>query len=356
MNPQNAPRTARERARAELTREIKEEARRQLAAVGANGLSLRAVARELGMVSSALYRYYPSRDDLLTALIIDAYNAIGEAAETAIGGVRPGAGDEPDAGYEPGVGVGVARARWLAACHAIRAWAIARPHEYALIYGSPVPGYRAPQATVGPAARVPLAFVGVLAGAIAADDVVGSRGSGDSHADADAITATGDVAGAGDASGMVGGVDVNGGVDMNGAARSGGVAGTVGACGASDPSGPGLAPVVGVLADQAAALSAGLLDGLAASLSAPSTSSVSSATSGDRTTPALTNSPAAEAPPAHPTPVVPPDVLVRAVIAWTQLIGMISFELFGQFVGSFEPADALFAHTVAQFATFVGLS
>jgi AcrR family transcriptional regulator len=78
---QNAPRTARERARAELTREIKEEARRQLAATGADGLSLRAVARELGMVSSALYRYYPSRDDLLTALIIDAYDAIGEAAE-----------------------------------------------------------------------------------------------------------------------------------------------------------------------------------------------------------------------------------------------------------------------------------
>ena len=59
MTTQNAPRTARQRARAELTREITEEARRQLAATGANGLSLRAVARELGMVSSALYRYLP---------------------------------------------------------------------------------------------------------------------------------------------------------------------------------------------------------------------------------------------------------------------------------------------------------
>ena len=78
--------TARERARAELTREIKEEARRQLVAAGADGLSLRAVAKELGMVSSALYRYYPSRDDLLTALIIDAYNALGAAAEHAIAG------------------------------------------------------------------------------------------------------------------------------------------------------------------------------------------------------------------------------------------------------------------------------
>ncbi|MDQ2876974.1 MAG: TetR/AcrR family transcriptional regulator, partial [Actinomycetota bacterium] len=74
--------TARQRARAEITGEIKDEARRQLATTGAQ-LSLRAVARELGMVSSALYRYFPSRHDLLTALIIDAYDALGEAAEQA---------------------------------------------------------------------------------------------------------------------------------------------------------------------------------------------------------------------------------------------------------------------------------
>src|SRR5271169_5158994 len=79
----SAGRAARERARAELTREVKQEARRQLAAHGAQGLSLRAVARELGMVSSALYRYFPSRDALLTALIIDAYDALGAAVESA---------------------------------------------------------------------------------------------------------------------------------------------------------------------------------------------------------------------------------------------------------------------------------
>ena len=153
MSPVKASPTARERARAELTREIKEEARRQLAETGAHGLSLRAVARELGMVSSALYRYFPSRDDLLTALIIDAYDALGEVAETAIAAsARP-------------------RVRWLAACHAIRGWALAHPHEYALIYGSPVPGYRAPQATVGPASRVPLAFMGVLRDAVAGGDM-----------------------------------------------------------------------------------------------------------------------------------------------------------------------------------------
>ena len=74
---------ARARARMEVTAAIKDEARRQLAAEGAAKLSLRAVARELGMVSSALYRYFPSRDDLLTALIIDAYDSLGESAEAA---------------------------------------------------------------------------------------------------------------------------------------------------------------------------------------------------------------------------------------------------------------------------------
>ena len=77
------PTTARERARAELTTEITDRARAQLATVGAAGLSLRAVARELGMASSAVYRYFPSRDELLTRLIIDGYDALGAAAEAA---------------------------------------------------------------------------------------------------------------------------------------------------------------------------------------------------------------------------------------------------------------------------------
>ena len=74
----------RARVRAELTAEIKETARRHLAAEGAANLSLRAVARDLGMVSSALYRYFASRDELLTALIVDAYNSMGEAADTVV--------------------------------------------------------------------------------------------------------------------------------------------------------------------------------------------------------------------------------------------------------------------------------
>ena len=83
----NAIRTARERARAELTRRSRTRPA-DSSGRGRRRLSLRAVARELGMVSSALYRYFPSRDDLLTALIIDAYDALGEAAEAAHRGRR----------------------------------------------------------------------------------------------------------------------------------------------------------------------------------------------------------------------------------------------------------------------------
>ncbi|MER5307609.1 TetR/AcrR family transcriptional regulator [Streptomyces sp. NPDC002773] len=142
-------RGARARARIEITAAIKDEARGQLAAEGAAKLSLRAVARELGMVSSALYRYFPSRDDLLTALIVDAYDAVGAAAEAA-------AAENP--ALRP-------LDRWTAVCRAVRAWAVAHPHEYALIYGSPVPGYSAPQDTVAPAARVGLVLIDIARGA-----------------------------------------------------------------------------------------------------------------------------------------------------------------------------------------------
>jgi AcrR family transcriptional regulator len=145
------PTTARERARAELTAEITDLARAQLATVGAAGLSLRAVARELGMASSAMYRYFPSRDDLLTRLTIDGHDALGAAAEEA---------DDPSA---------APAARWLAVCRAVRRWALARPYEYALLYGSPVPGYSAPPDTVPAAARVGLVLGRVLADAARAD-------------------------------------------------------------------------------------------------------------------------------------------------------------------------------------------
>jgi AcrR family transcriptional regulator len=118
--------------------EIKATARRHLADEGAANLSLRAVAREMGFVSSAVYRYFASRDDLLTALIIDGYNALGAAAEEAEAAV-----ERPDLA-----------GRFAAVCHGVRDWARANPHQYALLYGTPVPGYRAPQDTVGPATRI----------------------------------------------------------------------------------------------------------------------------------------------------------------------------------------------------------
>ncbi|MFE2377721.1 TetR/AcrR family transcriptional regulator [Streptomyces sp. NPDC059398] len=149
----SAVRGARERARTEITTAIKDEARRQLADQGAAKLSLRAVARELGMVSSALYRYFPSRDDLLTALIIDAYDAAGDTAEAALAGA----------------GQVSARVRWVTVCAAVRGWALTHPHECALIYGSPVPGYTAPSDTIGPASRVALVLISIAAEAYRGD-------------------------------------------------------------------------------------------------------------------------------------------------------------------------------------------
>jgi AcrR family transcriptional regulator len=139
----------RERARAEITAEILAAARRQLATDGAPGLSLRAIAREIGMVSSAVYRYVASRDELLTLLIIESYDALGAAVEEAAA---------PRRGRQPAQ-------RFLAAARAVRTWAVAHPHEYALLYGSPVPGYEAPADTIGPASRTTLALAGIVADA-----------------------------------------------------------------------------------------------------------------------------------------------------------------------------------------------
>ncbi|MHB1165761.1 MAG: TetR/AcrR family transcriptional regulator [Candidatus Nanopelagicales bacterium] len=142
----DVPRTARERARAEITGEILGAARVRLAHEGATALSLRAVARDVGMVSSAVYRYVPNRDALLTMLIVDAYDSLGAAVEKAEAAVP-----RPDA-----------LGRFMATCHAVRAWALANPHEYALIYGSPVPGYAAPVDTIAPASRVPNVLVAII--------------------------------------------------------------------------------------------------------------------------------------------------------------------------------------------------
>lgn len=151
MAEASAPRAARARARAEITAEILDAGRRQLAEVGAAQLSLRAVARELGMVSSAVYRYVSSRDELLTLLIIESYDALGEVAEAA-----------SEASRRRGP-----RNRWVDVALAVRGWAITHPNEYALVYGSPVPGYEAPEDTVVPGTRVSRCLVAVVAEAAA---------------------------------------------------------------------------------------------------------------------------------------------------------------------------------------------
>ncbi|MDQ1012367.1 AcrR family transcriptional regulator [Streptomyces sp. V4I23] len=299
-------RGARERARSEITAAIKEEARRQLAAEGAAKLSLRAVARELGMVSSALYRYFPSRDDLLTALIVDAYDAVGAAAEAAaaVRGPAPAApaghapavagrpdGPGPDAatpaGHAPtaaartdapgpeataaagvlsdgdGVAAGAAGgnagvrdrttvapgrefARWGDVCRGVRDWALAHPHEYALIYGSPVPGYTAPQDTIAPASRVGAVFISIVR---------------EAH-------------------------------------RTEGLA---------------VPPLGGGVRTEAERVAAAF------------------------------------------APDLPPSVVAALIAAWAQLFGLISFELFGQFERVVEDRDAFFAHAAARLAAEVGL-
>ena len=128
----------RQKHRAEQIVLIKSTARSLLSRHGVSGLSLREVAREMGQTSSALYRYFPTRDDLLTALILDAYNDLGTAVERADARVDRAA----------------TRQRFLATGRAIRRWALRHPHEYALIFGTPVPGYVAPEQTIEAAVRV----------------------------------------------------------------------------------------------------------------------------------------------------------------------------------------------------------
>jgi AcrR family transcriptional regulator len=151
----------RARVRRELTSEILDAARRQLAAVGPAALSLRAVARDMGMVSSAVYRYFPSRDDLLTALIVSAYDDLGAVAEQAETEIRRGD----------------LLGRWRAVCRAVRTWAVDHPHEYALLFGTPVPGYVAPQRTIPSASRVPALLIALLV-----DIAAKERASGRSRA------------------------------------------------------------------------------------------------------------------------------------------------------------------------------
>ncbi|MEU1885292.1 TetR/AcrR family transcriptional regulator [Micromonospora rifamycinica] len=115
----------RERYRAQVRAEIKQRAWEQLATTGVAALSLKAIAEQLGMSGPALYRYFASRDELITALIRDAYRSLADALRAAA-----------DHGADI---AGLA--------HAVRAWALDEPQRYLLVYGTPVPGYHAPDDT-----------------------------------------------------------------------------------------------------------------------------------------------------------------------------------------------------------------
>jgi AcrR family transcriptional regulator len=144
------------RRRDDVTRQVLEIGRRHLAEYGAAALSLRAVTRDLGMVSSAVYRYIGSRDELLTLLVVDAYGELGDTVDARLADSRRAAWDT----------------RILAVCNGVREWALREPARYALLYGSPVPGYEAPEEqTTEPGTRVILTLLRLVAEGVAAGDV-----------------------------------------------------------------------------------------------------------------------------------------------------------------------------------------
>ncbi len=130
------PRPHRTAQAANLPEAIKATAWQQIAESGAANLSLRAIAQALGITAPAIYNYYPRRDDLITALIIDAYTSFGDSQLAA----RDQVSASDPAGRLHAIGV------------AYRGWALAYPQRYQLIFGAPLPGYAAPAEQILPAA------------------------------------------------------------------------------------------------------------------------------------------------------------------------------------------------------------
>jgi AcrR family transcriptional regulator len=120
--------SVRERRRAETVQEIKAAALEQLAQGGPGGLSLRGVARAVGMTVQSLYHYFDSRDALLTALVVDGHRALAAAVKDAAEASRGRSHAE----------------RQFAAVNAYRRWALANRPAFLLLYGTPVPGYEPP--------------------------------------------------------------------------------------------------------------------------------------------------------------------------------------------------------------------
>lgn len=132
----------RDESRARTTNAIVEAARREIAERGGGGLSMRAIAREVGLVSSAVYRYFPTREALITAMVIESYSHLDTALANASAHGSPAQ-------------------RWTTLAAALRAWALDVPHEFQLIYGTPIPGYVAPPETIPAAGAVAEHFLAV---------------------------------------------------------------------------------------------------------------------------------------------------------------------------------------------------
>lgn len=148
----------RQASRERIEAQIIEVGRRHLLSHGAAGLSLRAVARDVGMVSSAVYRYVASRNELLTLLLVDAYSDLADTVDAARASAPSSSSWRDDI---------------VAIAHAVRDWALAHPARWALLYGSPVPGYHAPaERTVAPGTRVVRMFFDAVFGGITAGDIV----------------------------------------------------------------------------------------------------------------------------------------------------------------------------------------
>jgi AcrR family transcriptional regulator len=142
-----SPRPRRNEQQNNLQDVIKETAWRQITEAGATTLSLRAIARELGITAPAIYNYFPDRDALVTALIIDAYASFGDSQLAARDSIPA----------EDLIG------RLVATGLAYRQWAHTYPQRYQLIFGTPIPGYHAPHETVMPiAARSMSALTSVV--------------------------------------------------------------------------------------------------------------------------------------------------------------------------------------------------
>jgi AcrR family transcriptional regulator len=119
----------------EMQSSIKSIARQQMAEGGTASISLRGIATALQVTAPALYRYYPTRDDLITALIVDAFNALADALENA------------EQAHTPMP----VQVQLMAVLKAYRQWALEHPTDFQLIYGNPIPGYAAPKEVTVPA-------------------------------------------------------------------------------------------------------------------------------------------------------------------------------------------------------------